>query len=347
MPPRSRGKQNKPATIKDVARALGVSISTVSRAMRDFPDVHPDTRQAVLDKAAELDYQPNQVALSLVTKHTNSIGIIVPNLDYFCSSAVRGIDEIAIEAGYTVLTCQSNESYGREITNTQRLMNARVDGLVVSIASATSNVDHFRRLLQQGVPIVFFDRVNASLDASCVVLDNYDGGVQAATHLLEQGFRRFACIAGPPSLVISNERRDGYLATIRARGLPVEESFIKHGAFDKDYAYRATLELLDHHPRPDAIFTVSDRLAMGALLALREHGVRIPQDMALVGFNDEPVAELLTPTLTSVAQPAFEMGKLAAQRFVLQLNSDQTLAPQTTVLKPTLVVRGSSVRAAD
>jgi LacI family transcriptional regulator len=344
MPPHSRSQPARPATIKDVARELGVSISTVSRAMRDFPDVNPATRQAVLQMAEQLDYQPNQVALSLVTKHSHSIGVIVPNLDYFFATAVRGIDEMALEAGYTVLTCQSNESYGREITNTQRLVNTRVDGLIVSLSSATSNVDHFRRLLQRGTPMVFFDRVGTDLEASKVVLDNKNGAVQAVTHLIEQGYRRIAFLGGPASLFISNQRKEGYLATLRQHGLPIDENLITHGEFDREHAYRATLQLLDRQPRPDAIFAMSDRLAIGALLALRERGVRVPEEVALVGFNDEPVASLLTPSLSSVAQPAFEMGKVAAQLFIEMLNSDQSLPPQTVVLKPTLVVRESSLR---
>jgi DNA-binding LacI/PurR family transcriptional regulator len=344
MPISRRTKPAKPATIKDVARMVGVSISTVSRAMRDFPEVNQETRQAVLRAAEELDYQPNQVALSLVTKHTHSIGVIVPNLDYFFATAVRGIDELAIEAGYTVLTCQSNESYGREITNTQRLMNSRVDGLIVSLSSATSNIDHFRRLLQREVPIVFFDRVNSDLEATKVVLDNYDGAVQAVTHLLEQGCQRIAYLAGPAALSISNQRKEGYLGTLQKHGQPIVEKLIVHCEFDREHAYRATLQLLDSSPRPDAIFTVSDRIAVGALLALRERGVRVPDEVALVGFNDEPVASLLTPALSSVAQPAFEMGKLAAQLFVEQLNSDLLRPFQQVILKPFLVVRESSLR---
>jgi DNA-binding LacI/PurR family transcriptional regulator len=344
MPLQRRERPAKPATIKDIARSLGISISTVSRAMRDFPDVNPDTKQAVLDMAKQLDYQPNQVALSLVTRHTHSIGVIVPNLDYFFATAVRGIDEIALEAGYTVLTCQSNESYGREITNTQRLLNSQVDGLIVSLSSATNNVDHMRRLLARDVPLVLFDRVAADLDATKVVLDNFDGAMQAINHLVEQGCRRIAYLAGPPSFSISNQRKEGYLAALRQHGLPLAEDLIIHCEFDQSHAYRATEQLLASGQQPDAIFTVSDRLAIGALLALRHRGQRVPDDVALVGFNDEPVASLLTPTLSSVSQPAFEMGKTAAQLFLEQLNSESILPPRTITLKPTLIVRESSVK---
>ena len=183
----TESNSGKPATIKDIARALNISITTVSRVLRDKPDVNPATRKAVLELA---DYQPNQVALSLVTRQTQSIGVIVPNLNYFFAASVRGIDDMALEAGYTVMTSQSNESYGREIINTERLMNGRVDGLIASLSSDTLNVDHFRRLIQRHVPIVFFDRVGSDLHASKVLLDNHVGAVQAVTHLIEQGCRR-------------------------------------------------------------------------------------------------------------------------------------------------------------
>ncbi|RYY09736.1 MAG: LacI family transcriptional regulator, partial [Cytophagaceae bacterium] len=197
------------------------------------------------------------------------------------------------------------------------------------------------------VPLVLFDRVAPDLDATKVVLDNYDGAMQAVNHLFEQGCRRIAYLAGPPSFSISNQRKEGYLAALRQHGLPVEEGLIVHCEFDQAHAYRATEQLLDGDQRPDAIFTVSDRLAIGALLALRHRGRRVPADVALVGFNDEPVASLLTPTLSSVGQPAFEMGKVAARLFLEQFNSEAVLPPQTIVLKPTLVVRESSLKSAD
>lgn len=339
----SKNELGKPATIKDIARALNISITTVSRVLRDKPDVNPETRKAVLELAKKLEYHPNQVALSLVTRQTHSIGVIVPNLDYFFATAIRGIDEMALEAGYTVMTSQSNESYGREIINTQRLMNGRVDGLIVSLSSDTLNVDHFRRLIQRNVPVVFFDRVGGDLHANKVVLDNQAGAVQAVTHLIEQGCRRIAYLAGPANLSIGQQRRDGYVTTLQRYNLPVDENLIVYSEFDREFAYRATLQLLDDY-RPDAIFAVSDRLVVGALLALRTRGVRVPEEVALVGFNDEPVVSLLTPSVSSVAQPAYDMGRMATKLLIQQINSDTSLPPQTIVVKPELVIRESSVR---
>ncbi len=333
----------KPATIKDIARTLNISITTVSRVLRDKPDVNPATRRAVLELAKKLDYHPNQVALSLVTRQTHSIGVIVPNLDYFFAASVRGIDDVALEAGYTVMTSQSNESYGREIINTQRLMNGRVDGLIASLSSDTLNIDHFRRLVQRHVPLVFFDRVGSDLHASKVLLDNHAGAVQAVTHLIEQGCQRIAYLAGPANLSIGQQRREGYIDTLKKHNLPVCEDLIVFSEFDRDFAYQATLQLLDNY-QPDAIFAVSDRLAIGALLALRTRGVQVPTEVALVGFNDEPVVSLLTPAVSSVAQPAFEMGRMATKLLIEQINSDTPMPPRTIIVKPELMIRESSLR---
>src|SRR6201991_4679308 len=182
----------RPATIKDIAKKLNVSISTVSRAMRNAPDVNTDTKRAVMALAEELNYQPNKLALSLQQKQTHTIGVIVPNLDYVLSTMVRGIDEVALEAGYTVMVCQSNESYGREIVNTRRLLDSLVDGFIVSVSSETKNFDHFKKIQEKQMPMVVFDRTTPHLSAPSVKIDNMDGGFQATEHLIEQGYKRIA-----------------------------------------------------------------------------------------------------------------------------------------------------------
>jgi DNA-binding LacI/PurR family transcriptional regulator len=330
-------------TIKDIARDLNVSVSTVSRALRGMPDVNPQTLKLVLRHAEKLDYQPNMAALSLVKKQTHTIGVIVPNLDYFCSTAIRGIDEAALEAGYTVMICQSNESYGREVVNTQRLMSSSVDGLIVSLSNETNNVDHFKRLLQKEIPILFFDRTHADLNASNVVLDNAFGGEQAVQHLIEQGCKKIALLRSHATVSVSTLRENGYRTAHQKAGLTVDESLIIHCDFKQEAAYRATIELLNG-THPDAIFTVSDRLALGAMVALKEKGLRIPEDVAIVGFNDEPIMNLMTPKLSSVAQPAFEMGRRTARLFIEHIHAEGKPDVETIVLKPQLVIRESSLK---
>ena len=336
---------NKPATIKDIARQLNISISTVSRAMRNAPDVNTDTRKAVIALSEELSYQPNKLALSLKQKQTHNIGVIVPNLDYVLSTMVKGIDEVALEAGYTVMVCQSNESFGREIVNTRRLLDSLVDGFIISVSSETKVFDHFKKIQEKEMPMVVFDRVTPHLKAPSVRIDNMDGGFQATEHLIEQGYKRIAILAGPKNLGISNSRLEGYLNALNKYKIKPDSDLIIHCDFNQDYAYLATQELLTGKKRPDAVFTISDRMAIGAMLAIKEKGLNMPHDIGLVGFNNEPVTNLVTPRISSVDQPAFELGKVAAKLFIERVhNSD--MAHIEEVLKPKLYVRESSQRIA-
>src|SRR5215213_4121301 len=313
---------NKPATIKDIAKQLNVSISTVSRAMRNAPDVNIETRKAVMALSEELKYQPNKLALSLKQKQTHTIGVIVPNLDYVLATMVRGIDEVALEAGYTVMVCQSNESFGREIVNTRRLLDSLVDGFIISVSAETKVFDHFRKILEKQIPMVVFDRVTPDLKAPCVRIDNEDGGFQAAEHLIEQGYKRIAILAGPRNLGISNSRLEGYLLALKKYKMKPDPDLIIHCDFNQHYAYLATQELLDMKKRPDAICTISDRMAIGAMLAIKEKGLNMPMDIGLVGFNNEPVVSLVTPNISSVDQPAFELGTTAAKLFIERMHNE-------------------------
>src|SRR6186713_3283993 len=334
----------KAATIKDIARKLNVSISTVSRALRDASDVSKETKNAVKALSEELNYQPNKFALSLQQKQTHTIGVIVPNLDYVLATMVRGIDEVALEAGYTVMVCQSNESFGREIVNTKRLLDSLVDGFIISVSSETKVFDHLKKIQDKKMPMVVFDRVTPFLKAPGVRIDNEDGGWQATEHLIQQGYKRIAILAGPKNLDISNQRLNGYLKALKKNKMPIDENLIIYCDFDQHYAYIATKELLTMKKRPDAIFTISDRMAIGAMLAIKEKGLRMPQDMGLVGFNNEPVTSLVTPSISSVDQPAFELGKVAAKLFIEAMHHDEDMNHIEEVLKPKLIIRESSQR---
>lgn len=335
---------NKPATIKDIARQLNISISTVSRAMRNAPDVNIETRKAVMALSEELNYQPNKLALSLKQKQTHNIGVLVPNLDYVLATMVKGIDEVALEAGYTVMVCQSNESFGREIVNTRRLLDSLVDGFIISVSSETKVFDHFRKIQEKQMPMVVFDRVTPFLQAPGVRIDNEDGGFQATEHLIEQGYKRIAILAGPKNLGISNERLEGYLRALKKYRIKPDKDLIIYCDFNQHYAYLATQELLQMKKRPDAIFTISDRMAIGAMLAIKEKGLHMPQDIGLVGFNNEPVVSLVTPGITSVDQPAFELGKIAAKLFIETMHNENDMSHVEEVLKVKLIVRESSQR---
>jgi DNA-binding LacI/PurR family transcriptional regulator len=333
---------DKPATIKDIAKKLNISISTVSRAIRNASDVNSDTKKAVMALSEELHYQPNRLALSLRQKQTHTIGVIVPNLDYVLSMMVRGIDEVALEAGYTVMVCQSNESFGREIVNTRRLLDSLVDGFIISVSSETKSFEHFKKIQERNIPMVVFDRVTPDLVAPSVRLDNESGGFMATEHLLEQGFKRIAILAGPKNLGISNSRMEGYLNALKKYKIKKDNELIIHCDFNQDYAYFATKELLAMKKRPDAIFTISDRMAIGAMLAIKEKGLKMPGDIGLVGFNNEPVVNLVTPAITSVEMSAFELGKAAAKLFIETMHHHGDMPAQEQILKPRLVIRESS-----
>lgn len=335
---------DRPATIKDIARALQISTSTVSRALRDAPDVNIETRKAVLALSEELSYQPNRLALSLLQKHTHTIGVIAPNLDYVLATMIKGIDEVALEAGYTVMVCQSNESYGRELVNTRRLLDSLVDGFIVSVSSETKVFDHLKKIQDKKMPLVLFDRGCKDFTAPIVRLDNYDGGFQAMEHLVQQGYKRIAILAGPKNLDISNSRLAGALGALKKYKLKTPADLIVHCDFDQDYAYVATQELLSMKHRPDAIFTISDRMAIGAMLAIKKKRLKMPEDIGLVGFNNVPVVSLVTPGISSVEQPAFEMGKAAAKLFIEMANQEGDVPHEDVMLKPKLVVRESSMR---
>lgn len=337
--------RSKAPTLKDISVQLGISISTVSRALRGMPEVNAETREAVLKLSKEVDYEPNMLATSLLKRQSNLIGVVVPNMDYFLSTAVKGMDEAALEAGYTVAVCQSNESYGREVANVQRLLQSHVDGFIVSLSSETQNTDHFKRIVKKGIPLVFFDRDCSDIDATKIILDNYQGALQAVTHLLEQGYRRIAYLGGRKNLSISNSREKGYRDALTKAGLEIDESLNIHGDFDRNYAYQTVKQLLaSPDSKPDAFFTISDKLAIGAFEAIKEFGLKMPQDIGLVGFNDEPTMSLLTPTVSSVAQPAFDMGKMAVRLFIEQLNSETNELSKVELFNPKLIVRESSMR---
>lgn len=335
---------HKPATIKDIAKRLNISTSTVSRALRNAPDVNAETKNAVVALSEELSYQPSRLALSLQQKQTHTIGVIVPNLDYVLATMVKGIDEVALEAGYTVMVCQSNESFGREMVNTRRLLESLVDGFIISVSSETKVFDHFKKIQKKNMPMVVFDRVGPELTAPKVKLDNVEGGCLATEHLIEQGYTRIAVLAGQNNLVISNERIEGYLRTLKKHKLKVDQDLIYHCDFNQQDAYETTLGLLKSKARPDAIFTISDRMAIGAMLAIKERGLQMPTDIGLVGFNNEPVTSLVTPSISSVEQPAFELGKAAAKLFLEQMHHEEDLSHIEKVLKPKLIVRESSSR---
>lgn len=331
-------------TIKEIARRLGISKSTVSRALRDSSEISETTKKQVLALAQELRYSPNPIALSLLKNKTYTIGMIVPELSNpFFSIAISGVEDIAYSRGYHVMIYQSHESYERECMDTRHIATRRADGLVVSVASQTSDYQHFVELQEKNIPVVFFDRIAEDIQTHKVLVNDYQGAFDATAHLIAHGCRRIAHIAGPMSLSISRNRLNGYLDALRQHGLSPREEWIVSCEYSQVEGTERAYQLMALRERPDGIFAASDRIALGVHWALRQLGYRIPQDVALVGFSNLPISSLVEPALSSVAQPAFEMGQQAAE-LLLQLIESKSppLTYETRILTANLVPRGSS-----
>ena len=338
-------------TIKDIARELGISPSTVSRALKDHPDISSETKKAVNALAEKLNYQPNIVALSLRQKKTNTIGVIIPELvHFFFSTVISGIEDVAYQAGYSVILAQSNESYEREKTDIRALFNSRVDGMLISLSRETKNFDHIESIISKGVPIVFYDRMYTNPNTSKVIVDDYVGAKEAVEHLIDQGYKSIAHLEGAPGLMISIDRKRGYVDALKGHNMEVKDNMIEvcdEGS--QEDAKRATRKLLSMSNPPDAFFTNNDPMAIGAMMAIKEKGLRIPQDVGVVGFSNWSLGALIEPTLTTVDQPGFEMGQEAARLLIRQIevgDKDQEPQPETKILKTKLIVRESSIRKA-
>ena len=330
-------------TIKDIARILGISSSTVSRALKDHPDINTDTKKAVNELALKLKYQPNAVALSLKNSRSNTIGIIIPEIvHYFFSSVISGIEDVASQRGYTVIICQSNERFAREVANARALLSHRVDGILISISKETNSFDHFVNLQEGGIPLVFFDRIAPGINADLVIIDDIDASYSATRHLIETGCKRIAHFAGPQGLVIGRDRLQGYLNALAEAGLPIDNRLIiEADTFEK--ARNTVMEMLDAGIVPDGIFAVNDMTAIGAMQTILKRGYKIPADISIVGFSDGFLSGITDPHLSSVDQHGYEMGTTAAEILFQRILSEETeFIPEIKILKADLIVRGSS-----
>lgn len=335
-------KRHHEVTIMDIARQLGISKSTVSRALRGHTDIHEGTRQMILDLAKELDYEPNPLANALLKRRTNVIGMLVPEFrHYFFPTIIMGAQAVLSKAGYNLMIFQSDESYETEVANIKALLRSRVDGLLVSITGKTQNFDHFRTVLQKEVPLVFFNRVSPELETPQVIIDDYSGAFQAVEHLIEQGYRRIAHLAGPTILSIARYRLQGYLDAMQKHNLPIEEGLVVHHDLTEDSARECARHLLDLPKPPEAIFAVNDPSALEVLLLAKQRKIKVPQDLGIVGFSNDPVSALIEPSLTTVEQPVWEIGEQSAQLLLEQLEQPSL---EKRVLKTRLIVRDSSRR---
>lgn len=276
-------------TIKDIAKALGLSTSTVSRALRGSYEISPETKKLVIEYAEQYNYRPNPIALSLKERRSRSIGVVVCEIaNNFFSQAINGIESIAYNRGYHVIISQSHESYDREVVNVEHLASRSVDGLLVSLSAETDHIEHFKNLHEKGFPIVFFDRITEEIETFKVVVDNYKGAYDATQHLIDSGYTKIAHVTSSQHLSISKERLEGYKAALADNSITLNESYIRycnHGGMIYDELEDAVKSLVHLKDRPDAIFSAGDRLTISCLTALKAIGLKIPDDIALVGFQ--------------------------------------------------------------
>ncbi|QIP15543.1 LacI family transcriptional regulator [Spirosoma aureum] len=329
-------------TIKDIARALNLSTSTVSRALRDSYEINPETKRLVIEYAERLNYRPNPIALSLKENRSRVIGVVVPQIaNNFFSQAINGIEAIAYNRGYHVIIFQSHESYEREVATVQQAVARKADGLLISLSSGTSDFSYLRQLQEKKLPIVLFDRVSKEIDSPCITADNFGGAFAATEHLIQSGRRRIAHLTIPPHISITQERLAGYRAALEQYDIPYDESLIRYAGFGHNEVEPIVDDLLTLSP--DAFFAASDRLAIGCLSALKKRNISIPESVSLIGFTNISVADLLAPPMSTVEQPAQEIGQVAAGRLIDLIEGKQKIPQPGTIRIPTkLIVRASS-----
>ncbi|MBB5621773.1 LacI family transcriptional regulator [Pedobacter cryoconitis] len=335
-----------PFTLKDIAKALGLSTSTVSRALRDRYEISPETKKLVLDYAQKINYRPNPIALSLKERRSKSIGVSLSEVaNQYFAQVVNGIESIAYDRGYHVIITQTHEFYEREKVNIQHLASRSVDGLLVSLSAETIDTSYLQNLHQRGLPMVFFDRVTDQINTHQLIANNEKGSFEATEYLINQGCKRIAHLTSSDHLSISVERLNGYKQALAKHNLPFNEAFIKyceHGGMFQDETDTAIRELMNLKEKPDGIFVASDRLSIGALVVFKELKIKVPQEMVIAGFCNSDVLDLMCPTLTSVRQPAFEMGQIATDMLLNLIESKYPVHDfEKKILDTSLHVRNS------
>lgn len=334
---------NKPQiTIKDIARELGVSPSTVSRALKDNPDISLETREMIHKYAREHNYKPNALALNLRTSRSNTIGVIIPQLvHHFFSCVLSGIEETAAKAGYNILVAQSNEKYEQEVKIVYSFLGARVCGVITSLAKDTAQYDHYQELLDNNIPIVFYDRICTGINTERVVVDDYAGAFAAVEYMIQTGCKRIFFYSADPHLEITKNRRNGYLDAMKKYKVPVDNSMIKF-CDTREQAIAITPDLLEHPNRPDGFFAINDETASGILYSCKLVGLRVPNEVSICGFTDGAIAQSTDPKLTTVEQHGEEVGKSAITLLIDKIEGKNETKGANKIVRTNLVVRGTT-----
>lgn len=337
-------KIKKEVTIYDLAKKLNYSPSTISRALKGHRSISKKTTKEVKESADKMGYRPNSLAASLRNNRSKTIGIMISRINRpFISSLISGIEESARKAGYNVIISQSNDVYGNEISNAKALYDSRISGLVVSLSMETKKLNHFQQFLDMSIPVVFVDRVPEDLESYRVIIDNYSAGYKATQHLIEQGCKRIAHFAGAQHLNVYHERKKGYLDALIDNNIPIDKDLIiNFSTLSFEEGEKATNKLLNMTQPPDGLFSANDTAAVSAIMCAQKRGVKVPDELAIIGFNDDPIASIVNPGLSTITHPAIEMGKISAERILEHLQNIKKENQELTVLDTELIIRNSS-----
>lgn len=337
--------RQKRTTIYDIAKRLNIAASSVSRALNNSSKVNQATKALILKTAAEMNYQPNAMASNLRKGNNPTIGVVVPriNQDFF-SNIIAGIEDITYKNGYNLIICQSNELHNREVDCVNALINQHVNCIIISVAAESGDYEHLQHVLDHQIRLIQFDRVVEELDTFKVINDNKQASFNAVTHLIQQGYTRIALLEGPQNLEIFRQRKEGYMAALKKHGLPVLQELMCENAWTKQLSATATNTLLNMKQPPDAIFaSTSDFSALGVLEVATQMGIMVPDQLGICGYSNEPFTEITSPSITTVDQYSFSMGKTIANLFFQELEvSDQYVEPKIMSIKPKLIIREST-----
>ena len=336
----------KEVTIYDIAKRLNISPATVSRGIKDHPSISKKTKKRIFDMVNELGYRSNHFARSLRQKQTNTIGVIVHELNSnFITSVLAGIEKVATEAGYDLIIAHSSENMKKEESNARNLFHKRVDGLIASLSFDTTDLKHFKPFVDKGVPVIFFDRVEQDGSSPVVIIDNAKCGYIATKHLIDQGCKRIVHVTSSLKRNVYSQRCKGYRDALFDHKMPFDESLVLVNDLTEKAGIESAMQIMKMKPLPDGAFITNDFVAAVCMSTLKEHGVQIPQDIAVVGFNNDAVAKLIEPALTTINYPGIDMGEIAARNLVNHLKGISDIHQTNTIIvRSELIVRKSSLK---
>lgn len=339
-------KQEKDVTIYDIARQLNVSAATVSRALQDHKTVNKHTKKKIFELASQLGYRTNNFASNLRNQRTRTIGVIIHELNSnFITSVLAGIERITTAAKYDLIIGHSSETYAKEIANAHNLFHKRVDGLIVSLAYDTTDLSHFDPFIKKNIPVIFFDRVDERSQGTRVVIDNYSAGYQATRHLIEQGCKRIAHVTASLKRNVYADRLKGYQAALEESHIAFDDSMLFVTDLSEEAALKTAEQVMKMSPLPDGIFITNDFCAAIMMQAFKDNGIKVPEDIAVVGFNNDVISKIVTPKLTTIDYPGIEMGEIVAKNLIDHLQGITTGNQFDTVfIKSELIIRESSMR---